>query len=89
MRQIVGSTAMPDIGIGRHCNKPYECPFYAHCWQKIDGWTIYDIPYLKRPYEKQFETEGIRYVVDIPVGVHHWEINAQMLLLIVSLNKKL
>ena len=23
---------MPDIRVGAHCNKPYECQFQAHCW---------------------------------------------------------
>jgi hypothetical protein len=23
---------MPDINVGAHCNKPYDCQFQSHCW---------------------------------------------------------
>lgn len=26
------SGAMPDVPVGAHCNKPYECPFTNFCW---------------------------------------------------------
>lgn len=66
MRQIVGRTEAPLVGIGRHCRQPAACAYYAHCWQEVDAPTIYDIPYLKRPMEEQLETTGIRYVAHIP-----------------------
>lgn len=66
MRQIILGDEAPPHSIGRYCSKPQECPFYSHCWRDIDGWTIYDIPYLKRPQEQQLEEKGIRYVADIP-----------------------
>ena len=69
MRQIVAQTEnLPDVSIGRHCTKPYECPFYAHCWQGITGQTIYAIPYLKRPLEAQLEAADVQYITDIPAG---------------------
>ncbi len=66
MRQIMGQTETPVVGIGRHCRQPYACAYYDHCWQGVDTPTIYDIPYLKRPTEQQLETSGIRFVADIP-----------------------
>ncbi|MFO7682987.1 MAG: DUF2779 domain-containing protein, partial [Chloroflexota bacterium] len=60
--------AGPKMNIGRHCVKPTECPFHAHCWQGIMDKTIYEIPYLKRPLEVQLEAAGIQYVTDIPDG---------------------
>lgn len=69
MRQIAAQTEnLPDVRIGRHCTKPYECPFYAHCWQGVTGRTIYEIPYLKQPLEVQLEADGIQYITDIPTG---------------------
>lgn len=69
MRQIIAQAeAMPDVGIGRHCGKPNECPFHTYCWQGVTGQTIYEIPYLKRPLEAQLEADGIQYVTDIPAG---------------------
>jgi hypothetical protein len=66
MRQTAVLPHSPEVSIGRHCKKPDQCPFYDHCWQDVSGWTIYDIPYLKRPQEQKLEAAGIRYVSDIP-----------------------
>ncbi len=66
MRQVVAQTAVPDVSIGRHCLKPQPCPFYAHCWQSVDGLTIYDVPHLKPALEQQLAAAGIRYIRDIP-----------------------
>lgn len=69
MRRVAAHTgSAPEIGIGRHCNKPSECAFHAHCWQGVTGKTIYDIPYLKRPLEAQLEAADIQYVTHIPPG---------------------
>jgi hypothetical protein len=66
MRQTAVLPHSPEVSIGRHCKKPNQCPFYDHCWQDVNGWTIYDIPYLKRPQEEALAAAGIRDVVDIP-----------------------
>jgi hypothetical protein len=66
MRQTAVLPHSPEVSIGRHCKKPNQCPFHDHCWQDVSGWTIYDIPYLKRPQEQKLEAAGIRYVTDIP-----------------------
>ncbi|MFO7681046.1 MAG: DUF2779 domain-containing protein [Chloroflexota bacterium] len=69
MRRTAAQTeAAPETGIGRHCVKPSECSFQAHCWQGIMDKTIYEIPYLKRPLEVQLEAAGIQYITDIPDG---------------------
>lgn len=68
MQQIVSESEVPQVSIGRHCTKPQKCPFYTYCWRDVDGWTIYDIPYLRRSQEQQFEEKGVRYVANIPPG---------------------
>ena len=69
MRQLITQPEkVPSVRIGRHCRKPYECPFHIHCWQGITDQTIYHIPYLKRPREAELEANGIQYVRDIPSG---------------------
>ena len=68
MSQLFTEPDPPNESIGRHCKRPYECPFHAHCWQGITSQTIYEIPYLKRPLEAQLEADGIQYVRDVPAG---------------------
>ena len=32
MKRAVAADDEPDIAIGRHCRRPYRCPFHSHCW---------------------------------------------------------
>ncbi|MBX3061137.1 MAG: DUF2779 domain-containing protein, partial [Anaerolineae bacterium] len=56
----------PDMSIGRHCTKPNPCSFHAHCWQGVNGLTIYDIPRLNDKRERPLQDAGILYLADIP-----------------------
>ena len=31
---------MPDINVGAHCNKPYDCQFQSHCWPQGTKYPI-------------------------------------------------
>ncbi|MBK8900296.1 MAG: hypothetical protein IPM53_03865 [Anaerolineaceae bacterium] len=33
MRQLLIHSNPPREGIGRHCTRPYACPYYYYCWQ--------------------------------------------------------
>ena len=33
----------PDIGIGPHCKKPYDCDFKAHCWSHIPEVSVFSL----------------------------------------------
>ncbi len=45
--------AEPDIAIGPHCNKPYECDFKAWCWRAVPKPSVFDL--YKLPGERKFE----------------------------------
>lgn len=66
MRHLLTQPATPSGSIGRHCTRPYACPFYDHCWQGVDGLTIYDIPRLSAPKERPLQDDGVLYLADIP-----------------------
>jgi len=67
MRQYIDRSESPDTHIGRHCTRPYDCPFYDHCWRDVDDLTIYDIPRLNAKKERPLEDAGVLYLKDIPV----------------------
>lgn len=52
MRQLLTQPVPPGASIGRHCARSQPCPFYDHCWQGVDGLTIYDIPRLTEKKER-------------------------------------
>ena len=66
MHQIAAGDATPDVSIGRHCARPYTCPFYDHCWQGVNGLTIYDVPRLSAKKERPLQEANILYLADIP-----------------------
>lgn len=66
MKQLLGKQDVPDISIGRHCTRPRTCVFYEHCWQDVQGLTIYDIPRLSAKKTEQLEALDARYLQDVP-----------------------
>lgn len=68
MRHLLAQTEQPNTGIGRHCARPQTCSFYGHCWQGVEGLTIYDIPRLTAEKERPLQTSGVLYLADIPAG---------------------
>ena len=68
MRQLLTQPTPPNDGLGRHCTRPYSCPFYKHCWQDVEGLTIYDIPRLNAQRERPLQDAGILYLADIPTN---------------------
>lgn len=43
---LISSTrgSEPAIRIGKHCREPYECPFRAHCWEKLPEFSVFELP---------------------------------------------
>ncbi len=66
IRHLSTLVESPDVQIGRHCTRPYACPFYNHCWQDVDGLTIYDIPRLNATRERPLQESDVLYLADIP-----------------------
>jgi hypothetical protein len=54
----------PEVPIGKHCNKPYECPLKDDCWNYLPKNNIFLLTNW-RVYWKLFE-EGVLDLKDIP-----------------------
>ncbi len=57
----------PDIDIGEHCKKPFECDYAHHCWKHVPAYSIYDI-FKGRQLQALLEKD-ILDVARIPEGV--------------------
>ena len=57
----------PEVGIGRHCADPYECPLQQLCWAFLPGQRIFDLYYGGKQCFELFES-GINGLSDIPAG---------------------
>jgi predicted RecB family nuclease len=57
---------IPNIAIGKHCFKPYQCDYFSNCWKDtINENSIFNLPLLDK--EKLFEwyNSGIRTIDEI------------------------
>ena len=59
----------PDIDIGKHCNKPYECDAKNYCWKvqrDIPEYSIFNIFNLGSKKQIELYNKGIIDIADIP-----------------------
>jgi hypothetical protein len=59
----------PDIDIGKHCNKPYECDAKNYCWKvqrAIPEYSIFNIFNLGSKKQVELYNQGIIDIEDIP-----------------------
>jgi hypothetical protein len=57
---------IPNIAIGKHCFKPYQCDYFSNCWKDtINENSIFNLPLLDK--EKLFEwyNSGMRTIDEI------------------------
>ncbi len=58
----------PDIDIGKHCNKPYECDAKNYCWKvqrQIPDYSIFNIFNLGSKKQVELYNQGIIDIEDI------------------------
>jgi len=58
----------PEIEIGVHCDKPYECDFKYHCWpdEILNGYTVFNISGLHDSKKFELYESGVTKVEDVP-----------------------
>jgi hypothetical protein len=58
---IVSSDRQPDVDIGPHCKKPYDCDFADHCRAErgIPEWSVFDVRSLRGADRWEMYDEGI------------------------------
>ena len=62
-------TNEPDIDIGSHCKKPYECDAKVYCWnvqRNIPEYSIFNIFNLGSKKQVELYAQGIINIEDIP-----------------------
>ena len=65
LRMLAGG--LPDVAIGEHCRKPYECPFMNRCWAEVPEHhvsTLYRAPHGAAALIAQ----GYETIAELPAG---------------------
>lgn len=43
MGGVLAASNEPEVPIGPHCTKPYECPYMQHCWKSVPSPSVLDL----------------------------------------------
>jgi len=68
LKKVLMSSKAPNVDIGTHCSKPYECDFKGVCWNHIPDYSIFDISRLSTKKKFDLYKKGI-------VKIDHVDIN--------------
>ena len=66
MREALRHEDTLSIQIGRHCSRPYQCPFYGHCREGAPDHHIEQLPRASAGLLDELLEAGIRDIGDIP-----------------------
>ncbi len=66
MKRTLAELDVPAIDIGKHCNRPYECPFYAYCRKGLSEHHIEQLPGVRRELLEALLGRGVSDIRDIP-----------------------
>ena len=64
-KQALAQKEPPEVDIGLHCNKPYECRFKSQCWGSIPKPSVLDIPEMGALAWEYYQQDKIK-LDDIP-----------------------
>lgn len=59
LRAALARTSEPDVPIGRHCRRPYPCPFMKHCWKDAPKHPVSELPRAREELLAAFARDGI------------------------------
>jgi Domain of unknown function(DUF2779)/Domain of unknown function DUF83 len=66
MREVLLVPEPPDVGVGPHCRKPYTCPFYDVCHDRMPEHHISSLPRLTPKMYAALLAAEIEDIRDIP-----------------------
>ncbi|HVH11262.1 MAG TPA: DUF2779 domain-containing protein [Gemmatimonadales bacterium] len=68
---------LPDVPIGEHCSRPYECPFTARCWPKLPDHHVSSLYRIDRKRASELEADGVATLYDVPSDLELSAIHAR------------
>jgi hypothetical protein len=58
---------LPDVPVGEHCRKPYECPYLSRCWQEVPEHHVSTL-YCVRNGGADLIAQGFETIAELPPG---------------------
>lgn len=69
LHKVLSDEETPKIEIGKHCDKPYECDFKGHCWNKVPKYSVLNISRLKADTKWDLYNSGYINIKDVPLEI--------------------
>ena len=66
--KIIYNENCPEIGIGKFCDSPFNCPLKSKCWEFVDYKSIFYLYSITEKTVKRLNECGIEFINDIPEG---------------------
>ncbi len=60
---------LPEVPIGDHCTRPYDCPFLDRCWPKLPESHVSKLYRIERKRVLELEADGIATMHDLPTDL--------------------
>src|SRR5438477_2706 len=74
---------LPDVPIGEHCTKPYDCPFLDRCW-KLPQHHVSTLYRIERRKVLEYEADGYATIYDLPTDLELSAIHARQVQAVTS-----
>ena len=81
-KKVIDQETAPNIDIGIHCSKPYDCDFKGHCWKHVPEYSVFDISNLRINKKLDLYDSGI--ITLDHVDPNHAALNMSQKLQVVS-----
>jgi hypothetical protein len=66
MWAVLSAPAPPPIEVGRHCTRPYVCPFYGHCHRDAPAHPVHELYRASPALLDTLQGLGLRDIRDLP-----------------------
>jgi predicted RecB family nuclease len=63
---IIEQNAIPNVPIGKHCFKPYQCDFFGTCWKDVvNDESIFNLPLISKDKLFEWRDQGIKTIEEL------------------------
>lgn len=63
---LLDENIIPNIPIGKHCFRPYQCDYFGTCWKDtIHENSIFNLPFIDKTLLFEWYNKGIRNIQDV------------------------
>lgn len=69
LKNTLRMDAVPEMGIGKHCTKPYKCDFHTNCWKDIPDGSVFELIGFQMNKKMELYERGIIKISDIPEDI--------------------